>query len=117
MGTYDSTGICEVIGTFILLLIGKKYDSENIGLCRDDEKIKKHMQKIFKKMLVIIKSNMKIVNHLDVTFNLNNGKYKQKICTYNKTKNMHVYSDHSTSIKKHIPKSIAARLSSLSSSK
>ena len=48
MGTYDSTGICEVIGTFILLLIGKKYGSENIRLCRD-EKIKKHMQKIFKK--------------------------------------------------------------------
>ena len=43
--------------------MGKKYDSENIGLCRDDvwnfentsgpylEKKKKHIQKIFKKML------------------------------------------------------------------
>lgn len=42
--------------------MGKKYDSENIGLCRDDvwnlfentsgpylEKKKKHIQKIFKK--------------------------------------------------------------------
>ena len=64
-------------------------------------------------MLVIIKCNMKIVNHLDVTFNLNNGKYKQKICTYNKTKNMHVYSDHSTSIKKDIPKSYFSKLHNL----
>ena len=85
MGAYDRAEICELISIFMLLLLGTKYDSENIGLHRDDglsifrnvtgpelEKIKKHIKKIFKeKMLnVIIECTTKIVNYLDVTFNL-----------------------------------------------
>ena len=35
MRAYDGTEICELIGIFVLSLIGKKYDSENIGLYRD----------------------------------------------------------------------------------
>ena len=85
MGTYDRAEICELISIFMLSLLGTKYDSENIGLHRDDglsifrnvtgpelEKIKKHIKKIFKeKMLnVIIECTTKIVNYLDVTFNL-----------------------------------------------
>ena len=34
MGAYDGAEICELIGIFMLLLIEKKYDSENIGLYR-----------------------------------------------------------------------------------
>ena len=75
----------------MLSLLGTRYDSKNIGLYRDDglsiirnvsgsdlEKIKKHIQKIFKekKLDVIIECNTKIVNYLDVTFNLNDGTYK-----------------------------------------
>ena len=39
------------------------------------EKIKKRLQKVFKNngLNVIIECNMKIVNYLDVTFNLNDG--------------------------------------------
>ena len=92
MGAYDGAEICELIGIFMLSLQGTNYDSENIGLYRDDgsstfrnvsgpdlEKIKKHIQKIFKeKMLdVIIEGSTKIVIYLDVTFNLNDGKYKK----------------------------------------
>ena len=77
MKAYDGAGICELIGIFILSLIGKQYDSENIELCRDNGlsifrntsrpslgKIKKHTQKIFKEKMsnVIIECNMKIVN-------------------------------------------------------
>ena len=91
MGAYDGAEICGLIGIFMLSLLGTKYDSTNIGLYRDDglsifrnvsgpglEKIKKHIQKIFKeKMLdVIIECNTKIINYLDVTFNLNDGTYK-----------------------------------------
>ena len=36
MKAYGGAGIRELIGIFILSLIGKKYDSENIGLCRDN---------------------------------------------------------------------------------
>ena len=32
MATYDDAEICELIGIFMLSLIGKKYDSENAGL-------------------------------------------------------------------------------------
>ena len=36
LGAYDATEICELVGIFLLPLIGKKYDSEKIGLYRDD---------------------------------------------------------------------------------
>ena len=55
MRAYDGAEVCELIGIYMLCLIGKKYDSENIGLYRGDrlavfknesgptsEKIKKH---------------------------------------------------------------------------
>ena len=112
----------------MLSLLERKYDSKSIGLYRDDglsifrnvsgpelEKMKKHIQKIFKeKMLdIIIECNTKIVNHLDVTFNLNDGIYKPYKKPNDETKYIHVDSDHPPSIIKQIPKSIATRLSSL----
>ena len=66
---------------------------------------------------VIIERNMKIVNHLDVIFNLNDDTYKPYKKPNNDTKYIHVDSDHPPSVTMQIPKSIAARLSSLSSSK
>ena len=65
-------------------MIGKQYDTKNIGLYRDDglsifkncsglqmEKIKKYLQKVFKNngLDVIIECNMKVGNYSDVTFN------------------------------------------------
>ena len=35
MGAYDGVEVCELIGISVLCLIGKKYDSKNIGLYRD----------------------------------------------------------------------------------
>ena len=53
--------VCELIGIYMLYLIGKKHYSKNIGLYRDDglaafknvsgptsEKIKKQLQSLFK---------------------------------------------------------------------
>ena len=42
------------------------------------EKIKKHLQKVFKNNGFdgIIECNMKTVNYLNVTFNLNDGTYQ-----------------------------------------
>ena len=34
--SYDGAEVCELIGIYMLYLIGKKYDSKNIGLYRDD---------------------------------------------------------------------------------
>ena len=86
MGAYDDVEMYELIGIFLLNLLERQYDAKNIGLYRDDglsiskncsgpqmEKIKKHLQKVFKNngLDVIIECNMKVVNYLDVTFNLN----------------------------------------------
>ena len=36
MGSYDRAGVCELIGIFMLSLIGNKYNPNSIGLYRDD---------------------------------------------------------------------------------
>ena len=36
MGAYDGADVCELIDIYMLYLIGKKYDSKNIGLYRDN---------------------------------------------------------------------------------
>ena len=36
MGAFDGAEICELVGTFILHEITKKYNKESIGLYRDD---------------------------------------------------------------------------------
>ena len=91
MGAYDGAELCELIGIFLLNLLGRQYDPKNICLCREDglsifencsgpqmEKIKKRLQKVFKNngLNVIIECNMKRVNYLDVTFNLSDGTYR-----------------------------------------
>ena len=91
MGAYDGQEVCELVGTYMLSLISEKYNKKDFGLYRDDrlgvvknksglerEKIKKNIQKIFKenKVDIVIKCNMKLVNYLDVTLDLNNSNYK-----------------------------------------
>ena len=36
MGSYDGAEVCELIGIFMLSLIGNKYNPNNIGLYRHD---------------------------------------------------------------------------------
>ena len=71
-------------------MLGGQYDPENIGLYRNDglsvfkncsgpqmKKINKHLQKVFKNngLDILIECKMTVVNHLDFTFNLNDGTY------------------------------------------
>ena len=109
-------------------LLGRQYDTKNIGLCRDDgllifkncsgpqmEKIKERLQKVFKNIGfdIIIKCNMKIVNYLDVTFNLNDSTYRPYQKPDNVIQYIHVESNHPPIIIKQIPKIIEKRLSQL----
>ena len=131
MGAYDGAEVCELVGLYLLSLLGEKYNTEEIGLYRDDglsvfknisgpqaEKIKKDFQSTFKKvgLEIVVSCNMKVVNYLDVTLNLNNGSYKP----YHKPNNEILYinkeSNHPPSIIKQLPISIENRLSNLSSS-
>ena len=131
MGAYDGAEVCELIGIFLLNLLGRQYDPKNIGLYRDDglsifkncsgpqmEKIKKRLQKVFKNngLNVIIECNMKIVNYLDATFNLTDGTYRPYQKPDNIIQYIHVESNHPPNIIKQIPKTIEKRLSQLSSS-
>ena len=131
MGAYDGAEVCELVGTYLLYLIGQKYDKRNIGLYRDDglavfknrsgpqnERIKKVLQKVFKDkgLDIVIQCNMKIVDYLDVTLNLNDAKTKPFRKPDNETNYIHVESDHPPSIIRQLPISVEKRLSSLSSS-
>ena len=114
----------------MLYLIGKKYDSKNIGLYRDhrlaifknvsgsaSEKIKNHLQSLFKQkgLQIIIECNLKVINYFDVTFNPNDGSYRPYRKPNDETHYIHIQSDHPPSITKQLPQSIEKRLSQLSS--
>ena len=81
MGSYDGAEVCELSGIFMLSLTGNKYNPNNIELYRDDglaifKNTSGHnlnkIKRFFKKGLdIVINCNMKIVNYLDLTLNLN----------------------------------------------
>ena len=80
MGAYDGAEMCELVGTYMLWIKNKKYNKNDFALYRDDG-LAVLKKKIFKNhgLDIIIQCNMKVVNYLDVTFNLNGGTYKPYI--------------------------------------
>ena len=63
MRSFGGAGVCELVGLLILVKLGNNYNSEDIGLYRDDwfsvfkynggsesERIKKNIIKIFKEL-------------------------------------------------------------------
>ena len=110
-------------------VLSKKYSKNDFGLYWDDGlavlknksgpksgQVKKNIQKIFKEhgLDIIIQCNMKVVNYLDVTFNLNDGTYKPYTKPNNEIKYIHKNSNHPPSVTRQIPLSIESRLSTLS---
>ena len=77
------------------------------------------MKKIFKEhgLDIIIQCSMKIVNYLDVIFNLNDGIYMLYTKPNNEIKYINKGSDHSLSFIQQIILSIELRLSTLSFNK
>ena len=69
---------------------------------------KKIIQKIFKDkgFQIIIKCNLKVVDYLDKTLNLNDGTYHSLHKPNEETTYIHVESDHPPKIIKKIPSSI-----------
>ena len=105
METFDGAEVCEAVGNFLLYQLSKNYNKKDIGLYRDDglaifknvsgskaEKIKKDIQKLFKDnhLNITIQCNLKIVNYLDVTFNLSNATYRP-FCKPNNEITYHIY--------------------------
>ena len=131
MGAYDGAEVCELVGTFLLNKLSLKYNKNEIGLYREDslaifknisgpksEKTKKKIQKLFKEnqLDIVIQCNMKRVNYLDVTLNLENPTYRPYQKENNQIKCNNIESNHPPSIIKQLPLSIESRLSSLFSS-
>ena len=129
MGTYDEAEVCQLVGTYMLNVLSKKYNTNDFGLYRHEglevlknksgiqsKQVKKNIQKIFKKLGldIIIQCNMKVVNYLDVIFNLNDGTYKPYTKPNNEIKCIRNNSNHPPSVIRQIPLSIESRSCTLS---
>ena len=88
IGSYDGAEVCELVGTLVLSTLANSILKGNSVLYRDDglilvrnkngqktDKIRKEVIKIFKKIgfKIELKTNLKVVDFPDVTFNLSNG--------------------------------------------
>ena len=91
MGSYDGAEIWELVGIYLLFLLVNIINKSNSGLYHDDglillrnvnrqnvDRIRKNVVKILKEVgfKIEIRTNLKIVDFLDVTFNLTNGSYR-----------------------------------------
>ena len=100
MVSFDSTQIADLVRIYILDMLGRFLNLNNIGIYRDyglisipnnnrplTSKIQNKVIRAFKYMGLKIKisSNLKIVSFLDVTLNLNDNSYKP----FSKNTNIH----------------------------
>ena len=130
-GAYNGAEVCELVGTFILYKLSRKYNKNDIGLYRNDglaifkkitgpksAKVKKDIQKSFKEneLDIVIECNMKTVNYLDATLNIENSTYCPHQKENNQIKYINIESNHPPSIINELPLSIESRLSQVSSS-
>ena len=81
--------------------------------------LRKKLEDLFKKFGLSIDAtaNLKVINFLDVTFDLNRGTYKPYMKPNHIPSYVHYLSNHPPSIIKNIPLCVQRRLSSISSSK
>ena len=130
MAAFDGAEVCEVTGNFLLYQLAKNYNKKDIGLHRDDglamfknvsgskaEKIKQDIQKLFKEndLNITIQCNLKIINYLDITFNLSNATYQSFCKPNNEVAYINKELNHPPSILRQVPLSIESRLSKHSS--
>ena len=129
IGCYDGAEVCELVGSYLLKKVSNLVDKKSIGLYRDDElailqdlsgpqieRRGKDIIKMFKTagLTITIQAGLRIINFLDLQFNLNNGTYQP----YRKPDNIPVYinkkPNHPPVVLKQLPKSISKRISDIS---
>ena len=91
MGRFDGAEVWELVGIYILCFLVKLINKEDCGLHRDDgllilrnvngeqiDRMRKSIIKTFKDIAsaIDVETNLKFVNFLGTTFNLNNGLYR-----------------------------------------
>lgn len=130
MGSYDGAEICELVGLLLLAKVTKIHAKEDIGLYRDDglavirdtngpktDRMRKDIIAAFKEvgLKITIEANLRRVNFLDITLNLETGKYQPYRKPNDQPRYVHRQSNHPPTILKNIPDAIAQRLSKISS--
>ena len=90
MGSYDGAEVCELVGSYALASLPAKYKRKDVGLYRDDglavhrgvsgrnaDRIRKDLIKHFNDLglKITIETNLRVTNFLDLTLDLNCGKY------------------------------------------
>ena len=132
MGYYDGTEISELVGIYTQNKLCKLMNKKDFEIYRDDglailrstsgpevDRKRKNIIKIPKECGISItcEVNKKIVDFLDVQFNLNDQIYE----TYRKPNNKHVYinkqSNHPPNMIADIPKAISKRLTNIACNK
>ena len=113
MGCFDRAECCELVGGYILNLLGECIDKNSIGLYRDDglgvfetlsgphiERKKKDSIKVFTDcgLKIAISANKKSVDFLDVTFDLDTETYQLYKKPNNEIKYIHKNSNHPPNI-------------------
>ena len=115
MGAFDGAEVCEAAGNFLLYQLSENYNKKDIGLYRNDglaifkivsgskaEKTKKDIQKLFKDnhLNITIQCNLKILNYLEVTYNISNATYRPFCKPNTEIAYIHKESNHPPSILK-----------------
>ena len=103
---YEGPAVCELVGSYLLYELSKVYEKKDIGLCRDNS-----IQAIFRQneLKITIQCNLKIVDYLDVTFNLTDSSYRSFNKPNNEINYIHKQSNHPPSIIKQLPLSVERR--------
>ena len=127
-GSFDGAECSELVGLYILEKIAK-LDKLNPGIYRDDflaathatprqgEALKKKIIQIFAEhdLGTTAAANLKVVNFLDVTFNMGEGTFQSYLKPGNIPRYVHKQSNHPPTIIKNIPENVNKRISSISS--
>ena len=129
MGSFDGAEVCELVGLYLLNKIKSLLGSKNVGLYKDDglaiiqkangpkvDRLRKAIISLFKDegLSITIDTNLIETDFLDVSFNLNTGKYFPFKKPNNTPLYIHSKSNHPPSIIKQLPSMTNKRISSLS---
>ena len=131
MGSYDGAECCDLIGLFILDQLTNRIKELQFGSYRDDslavaetrpqnlEKLRQKVVKVFGEFGLNITStaNLKVVQFLDVTLDLENEVYMPYIKPGDRPLYVNSQSNHPPSILKNIPLAVNKRLSNISANK
>ena len=129
MGSYDGAETTDLVGLFLLHQL--KHLPVDLGLYRDDglavsaltnrltEKLWQQIKRVYEDngLKVTAEVNKKVVDFLDVTFDLNTGRYKPFMKANTTLLYINKLSNHPKNILKNIPLEVNRRLVRLSSTK